>query len=234
MKEIKCPFCGRENTRGKYCMFCGNPLAGGTAVRDEKATAKKEDGQRWDPETVYVQSRGRTIAILAAVIVVIACVAVVLVTQQSIPAKPERAFAAPIGTPGAKSLKEMTAMLKKAGMKPSGASYTLLDTNNQHFDPFVILDENTYYSVAKIKEGEEIVVAHVFEEERGKTYTMSNQGPVFKRLLEKLTEKYGESVIKRTQDYYYWIQQGDMLVLYYTYDGKIRLEFHEGIGSASV
>ena len=233
MKEIRCPFCGRENTRGKYCMFCGNPLAGGTTVKTGKDTARKQDEeQRWDPETVYVQSRSKAIVILAAVIVLIACAAAVFLIQPHTPGTALKDFAAPIGTPDANSIQEMTKMLKEAGMKPIGEPYNLTGTSYQQFASFVILDENTRYSVAAIQEGTEIAVAHVFDEEKGR-YTIRNQGPVFGRLLEKLTKMYGNPVIKGTQDYYYWTKQGDMLALYYAYDGEIRLEFHEGTRGTS-
>lgn len=234
MKEIRCPFCGRENTRGKYCMFCGNPLAGGQTIRTRNdASDKQEEGQRWDPEMVYVRSRGKAIAILAAVIVLIACVAVVFITQPHTEKKPWRAFAAPIGTPDASSLKEMTEMLKEAGMKTIGDPYAFSDTRYQKFGPFVILEEESSYSVAAVQEEKEIAVAHVFSEEKG-AYSNLKQGPVFNRLKEKLTKKYGQPIIRGTTGYYYWSQQGDVLVLYYSYNGELRLEFHEGISGTSI
>ena len=232
MKEIKCPFCGRENTRGKYCMFCGNPLAGGTAVRTEK-TKNQEEGQRWDPETVYVRSKGRSIAILATVIVLIACVTVVLLIQPQAQKKPWRAFAAPLGTPDATSLKEMTEMLKEAGMKTTGEPYAFSDTRYQKFGPFVILEEESDYSVAAVEDGNELVVAHVFTEEKG-AHSNQKPGRVFNRLKERLNKKFGQPIIQGTTGYYYWSQQGDILVLYYAYNGELRLEFHEKISGTSI
>jgi len=234
MKEIRCPFCGRENTRGKYCMFCGNPLAGGEPVRIVgKASGRKEDGERWDPETVYVQSRGKAIALFAAITVLIACVAAVLLIQQRTPGVSYRAFAAPLGTPGASGMEEMIGMLTNAGMSPVGDTYKFNDTIYQQFGPFSILDENTSYSIAAIQDGTEMAVAHAFDEEAG-VYTIRRQGPVFARLLEKLTKKYGKPVIRGTQDYYYWTEQSELLTLYYSYKGEIRLEFHEEIQTAAV
>ena len=234
MKEIRCPFCGRENTRGKYCMFCGNPLAGGKTVRTGNETAgKQEEGQRWDPETVYVRSKGRAIAIVTAVVVLIACVTAVLLIQPRTETKPWRAFAAPLGTPDATSLKEMTEMLKEAGMRTIGDPYAFTDTSYQQFGPSVILEEKSSYSIAAVEEGKEIAVAHVFTEEKG-VYSNLKHGPVFTRLKEKLTKKYGQPIVRGTTGYYYWSQQGDLLVLYYTNNSEIRLEFHEGISGTSV
>ena len=215
-------------------MFCGNRLAGGTVTGSGKDNDRKqEDSQRWDPETVYVQSKGKAIAILAALIVLIACVAVVFLTQSRTPGAAQHAFAAPLGTPGATRLEEMTKQLRDAGMQTTGDPYEFDDTTYQRFAPFVILDEETGYSVAALQAGTEIAVAHIFNEKRG-TYSIRKAGPVFLRLLEKLTKKYGKPVIRGTQDYYYWTDSGDMLVLYYAYNGEIRLEFHEGIPDASV
>ena len=235
MKEIKCPFCGRENTRGKYCMFCGNPLAGGQAAGGGNDSARKrEEGERWDPEKAYAQSRGRMIALAAAAVILIACIGVVLAVQPRPAGVSNRAFAAPLGTPGASSLQEMTRMLKDAGMKTIGNPYDFNDITYQQFAPFVILNEETDYSIAAVQRETEIAVSHSFTEKSGGTYTLSKPGPVFEALLEKLTKKFGKPVIRGTQDYYYWKKDGSMLVLYYGYNNVIRLEFHEDIPDASV
>ena len=238
MKEIRCPFCGRENTRGKYCMFCGNPLAGGRAAGTGGSTAGKQaEDQRWDPETAYIQRKGRTIAVLAAIIVLIACAGVVYSAQTRVPGRTqqaEQAFQAPLGTPGASSLREMISILKSAGMTPRGKAYSFGSMTYQQFSPFVILDEKTTFSMAEVREPEEIIVVHAFNEPEGKRYTISNRGPVFERLLEKLTEAYGEPSIRDAADYCCWLRGRAMLILYYGSNNAVRLEFHEEVQNASV
>ena len=237
MKEIRCPFCGRENTRGKYCMFCGNPLAGGTTTRTDGRTARKqEQDERWDPETVYIKSKGRRIAILAALLVLAVSIAAVWFTQprtSRTPGVSMHAFSAPLGTPGASGLKEMTAMLRETGMKPTGDPYQFSDTKYQHFASCMILDEQTTFTTAASQEGAGITVCHYFEEEAG-WHSIHNPGPVLERLLEKLKEKFGKPVIRGAENYYYWERDGSILALDYGYNGTIRLRFYEKTPDASV
>ena len=257
MKEIRCPFCGRENSRGKYCMFCGNPLAGSKAANRDSRTGNagdktgrnRDEMVRWDPETVYNQSRGRKIALLIAAALLAAIAAVVYITQVSAPADSQHPFAAPLGTPGATTLQQATSMLKKAGMKPVYDVYEIGKARYQRFDSFTILDEMSEYSIVKVLEGTGVHVNHVFREEKGYC-TIDEPGPVFGRLLKKLTAEYGEPMIRKGGDYnngigkgsifslyddhYYWIKDGDILALYYQYEYDIHLDFLEEFQGVSL
>ena len=223
-------------------MFCGNPLAGGKPVSAEGGTAgaggrtdrKKEEGERWDPETVYVQSRGRKIALLIAAVLLVAIVSLIYAIQPRIHGVSSQAFTPPVGTPGASGLAEMTQMLKEAGLRTVGNPYQLSNKTYQQFFSSTIMGEKTTFSVAEVEEGYRIAVSHAFDEEKGKYYTLRYPGPVFERLLEKLAQEFGKPVIQGAEDYYYWTQNGDMLTLYYGYDNVIWLSFFEEFKSASV
>jgi len=231
MKEIRCPFCGRENTRGKYCMFCGNPLAGGKAVSEDKETAQS---QRWDPETAYARSKGRLVAFAVVVVIAVVIVSVIYGTQMPALLNRNLAFSAPLGTPGATGLEEMTATLKEAGLKPVGNHYQFGDSIYQQFESSSIMGEKTSYSVAKVEKGNRIMVSHAFTEDKKKFYTINNPGPVFGRLLEQLTNEFGKPVIQGAENYYYWTRKKDILALYYGYDNVIWLSFYAETAGASV
>ena len=231
MKEIRCPFCGRENTRGKYCMFCGNPLAGGKAVSEDKGSAQN---QRWDPETVYARSRGRLIAFVAAAVIAVAIVSLIYGTQAPALTGRNRAFSPPLGTPGATGLEEMTETLKEAGLKPVGNHYQFGDSIYQQFDSSSIMGEKTSYSVAKVEEGTRITLSHAFTEDKSKFYTINNPGPVFGKLLEQLTNEFGKPAIQGADNYYYWTRKKDILALYYGYDNIIWLTFYAETAGVSV
>ena len=222
-------------------MFCGNPLAGGKAVSaggeaagGSRKAAGNQEGDRWDPETVYAQSRGRGIALLIAAVVLVAIVSVVYISQPGAIGISQRPFGPPLGTPGASGLTEMTAVLKEAGLIPQGDPYHYSDRIYQQFDASEIMGEKTEFSVAEVEEESGIAVSHAFAEEKGKYYSLERPGPVFKRLLDKLTSEFGKPVIQGAENYYYWTQKNEILVLYYGYDNVIWLSFQEKTGKASV
>ena len=222
-------------------MFCGNPLAGGkpvdaggnAAAAGSKADRKKDADQRWDPETAYIQSKGRKIALLIAAVLLVAVVSAIYVSQPKIFGISRRAFDPPLGTPGASGLTEITSLLKEAGLKPRGNPYQFSDTIYQQFDASVILGEETDFSIAEEK-GNRIAVSHAFTEDKTKFYTFSKPGPVFERLLKKLSDEFGQPVIRGAEDYYYWTKGNDMLALYYGYDNVIWIRFYEEYKAASV
>ena len=242
MKEVRCPFCGRENTRGKYCMFCGNTLAGskpvstgGNAGKGQGNTGKgQEENGLWNPEQAYGRS-GRRLPVIVLTVVAAAAIVIALayyVTSTKGPAPLAQAFTPPLGTPGARNLEEMTKILEECGLERTWDPYQFSDTIYQDFAPSVILGEKTVYSTAAVERDELISVWHVFEEEG--RHTIRTKGPMFEKLVQKLTERYGKYVIQGGEDYYYWTRGEDLLTLSYGYDGKVMLKFYEQIPDASV
>ena len=214
-------------------MFCGNPLAGGKAAgRDRDSAPKHEDGERWDPEKIYSRSRGRMLVLVITAVAIAAIAAAIL--GVGTPGNPQRSFSAPLGTPGANNLQEMTAILKKAGLNPNGKPYEFGDTVCQMFDSAVLLGEVSTYSLAAVQNGREIGVIHEFDEEKGKLHTISRPGPVFGRLLERLTKDYGKPEFNEEDGYYRWSREGDILVLHYRYEDAVGLDFYGEVKGSSV
>ena len=233
MKEIRCPFCGRENTRGKFCMFCGNPLSGAKpAGKGADASGVPDAEQRWDPETAYTRSKGKTAVLVIVVAALLAVAAAICGTQAGISGR-SGPFEAPIGTPGANNLQEITEVLRKAGMVPAGNTYEFAGNTYQPFEPSVILGETTSYSMATVQEGAGIGVFHAFDEEYG-DYSIDRPGPVLERLKKELTKRFGNPEITETGEYLFWKREGDILALFYGYSSGIILEFYREPAAAPV
>ena len=235
MAEVRCPFCGREVIRGKYCTFCGNPLKG---ARPEKggSQARKTDDERWDPETVYRQSRARVILTGFLLFVLAASAAlIILVNRKPAQKEPEiwipgsglpaSSLTVTYGMTGGMTLDEICEAMEKYGFVRLGDRYTHADAIYQMFNETEIFDCETEYSLAaKWKNGQQAIL-HYFTEKPG-NYTLDMSGWVLTRIRMGCTILYGEPTRHEGYpDAWIWSVGEGTLVLRYIVQGEVELQY---------
>ncbi len=245
MKEVKCPFCGREMARGKTCIFCGNPLKGSPAKNgaDSRAAgeAPKEEDLRWDPEKVYQQSRGRKILVFSMIAVLAVSMAIVYAANRETTSKeetwtsilsqePGRSFSASCGIQPGMTLREMSACMESYGYEILGKPYTHAGGTYQMFSGSTVLGQETEYSLAVLQKREQEptqrAVLHYYMEPAGKTYTILSRGPVFDSLLRSLMVRYGTfEELTYPVNAFVWQADGGLISLRYIVDSEVELQY---------
>ena len=239
MKEMKCPFCGREVTRGKYCIFCGNPLRGAEskpAGNAAGARSGKEDGALWNPEKAYAQSRFKRILLFAVITVFAAAAAGIFIAQRRTDSRTgifsgrSNPFSASCGIQPGMTLREMTACMEAFGFQALGDPYQHAAGSFQMFYGTTVWGETTEYSLAVLQDdgkgGEQRAVLHYLTEPEEKTWTFENRGPVFRNLLNALTRQYGTPAEERSSiPVISWQVEGGTLFLRYIVDSEIEIQY---------
>ncbi len=250
MRETKCPFCGREVAKGKYCIFCGNPLRGTAAAAAQKAAKNggaapsgKEDGAVWNPEEAYAVSRFRSILVWTLIGVIAAVIAAVWTgnlnadsrrtssrpaeTQNPFDPVPRISFSISCGIQPDMTLEEMSVCMENNGFERLGKPYRHADGSYQMFSGRKFLGANTEYSLAvAVEEGEDAPargILHYFLETTGTNYRMMNRGPVFNTVLTNLMLRLGSPELRR--DCFRWQAEDGTVTLRYIVDSEVEVQY---------
>ena len=244
MKEVRCPYCGREVSRGRYCIFCGNPLRSGIkeTVHPDAAAEKRDDGAVWDPAAAYARSRGSK-ALGFFLLALFASVTALIIGLSRQPAVPKSVTVQPVETlPGRSTafspscgilpgmtLPEMKKSMEAHGFHAMGDPEERAGETRLRFKGSRVLGESTEYSVIVLQTGEKGVsrrsVIHSFIESPGGPYSLLKRGPVFEKLLTHLFLQYGDLDLDPRGSAFIWETDGGVLTLRYTPFSRIELEY---------